>query len=43
MDEESGGKHVYDEYRKMYMNFSIGNEVIQQRTSTNTIFRVGSL
>eukprot|EP00349_Pseudokeronopsis_sp_Brazil_P011369 CAMPEP_0202979488 /NCGR_PEP_ID=MMETSP1396-20130829/85615_1 /ASSEMBLY_ACC=CAM_ASM_000872 /TAXON_ID= /ORGANISM="Pseudokeronopsis sp., Strain Brazil" /LENGTH=83 /DNA_ID=CAMNT_0049718917 /DNA_START=1580 /DNA_END=1831 /DNA_ORIENTATION=- len=32
LTEETGGKHMYEEYKKLYMNFRVGDEIMKERS-----------
>ena len=40
MDEQSGGKVIYDEVRNMYLNFQIANEVVKDRSMKDYVWRL---
>ena len=40
LDEEGGGKQAYEELRKIYMNFSIPNEVVKERSMKDSVYRL---
>ena len=40
MDESTGGLQIYEDYRRMYMNFSISNEIIKSRSSNDYVWRL---
>eukprot|EP00347_Sterkiella_histriomuscorum_P017752 403348132 len=40
LDESTGGAQIYEDYRKMYMNFTISNEIIKYRSSNDYVWRL---
>ena len=32
MEENTGGKALYEEFRKMYMSFAVANEIVKDRS-----------
>ena len=43
LDQSTGGLHIYEEYKKMYMNFSIANEIIKERGMSDVVFRLRAI
>lgn len=43
MDEIAGGKSIYEDFRKMYMNFSIANEIVKDRSLKEYVWRLAAI
>ena len=40
MDDQTGGLQAYDEYKRMYLHFSIANEIIKDRSISDKVWRL---
>ncbi|CDW74007.1 zinc finger family protein [Stylonychia lemnae] len=40
MDETTGGSVILEEYKKLYMNFKIGNEIMKERSQSDYVWRL---
>lgn len=38
--EEGGGKQAYEELKKLYLSFSIPNEVVKERSLKDSVYRL---
>jgi hypothetical protein len=43
IDEVGGGIHIFEEYKKLYMNYMIPNEIVKERTISDTVYRLRHL
>jgi len=39
MDESTGGNLIMEEYKKLYLNFKISNEIIKERSQNDYVWR----
>lgn len=40
---QNGTPNVYDEYRKFYMNFTLPNEIIKDRSMAEVVWRLRAI